>query len=291
MARWLLVVLALAVAGCGSPDKPIAGIPLGEEGEALPNLAGFVVDEAIRPMAGVTVRILLTNVTTVTDEDGHYAIWRPTYLAETVLLSAAAPGYVPRTQQVQVSGHVSTRMDFRLEPDPYQVAHVEVLDQRGSLGCQVHAALPGAPAPLAYACDPPNASLDGIEFPKTYAAWDIGTNVGLAGAVVQLHWDAETALTQTLHATLFAPVVGCCELGDDTGSKGEVIADVTGTSPMRFEVPEDKARAFPNWSALRLEVRLPEGQQAPASVSREQAFDAYASLFYVDPAPPGYSLA
>ena len=236
------------------------------------------------------VRILFSDVNATTDDEGHYAIHRPTLLAEDVLLSAAALGYQPRTQQVQVSGHRSTHMDFRLERDAYQVAHTEVLNERGSLSCQLHA--PGTGLGQ-QACDPPNVGLNGIEDPPTTWVWAIDTSIGLAGAVLQLHWEPETPFTQELHAVLRGPVVGCCEgESDNAGSKGEVHADVTGTSPLRLELPEETAQAFPHWSALWLEVSLPEETgDFPVSVSREQPFDAYATLFYVAPAPPGYLLA
>lgn len=293
MERWSAVALTLAVllAGCGGRSAPPAGIPVDGDGDALPNLEGFVVDEAIRPMEGVTVRILFSDVNATTDADGHYAIHQPTFLAEDVLLSAAAPGYVPRTQQVQMSGHRSTRMDFRLEPDPYQVPHVEVLDHRGTLGCEARFALPGAPG--TQSCDVPDVSLSGIRMPSNVSVWAIETSIGLAGAVLQLHWDAESPMSEELHATLRGPVVGCCEgESDKVGSKGQVHADVTGPSPLRLEVPEDAARAFPSWSSLWLEVRLPDGQAAaPVAFSRQQPFDAYATVFYIDAAPPGYMLS
>lgn len=290
MERWapLAVIVAMAVAGCGGRDAVPAGVPVDADGSALPNLEGFVVDDAIRPMEGVLVRILFSDVNATTDAQGHYAIHQPTFLAEDVLLSAAAPGYQPRTQQVQLSGHRSTRMDFRLEPDPYQSPRIEVLSQTIGLGCQVTLAL--GPLPGAR-CDPPSTdSL--LPVPQT-KVWPIDTTVGLAGAVLDIHWDPQTDLSERLHATLRGPVAGCCAGGSDqVGSKGEVHADVTGSSPLRLELPEEAARAFPRWTALWLEVRLPESQGTPPlSFSLSQSVDAYATLFYVDPAPPGYTLA
>lgn len=287
--RWVVVVLLVALAGCGESTVVPPGIPVDEHGEALPNLEGFVVDEAIRPMAGVLVRILFSDVNATTDDQGYYAIRRQTFVAENVLLSASAPGYVPLSHQVQVSGHRSTRMDFQLEPDPYAVARVDVLNQRGSLGCQVRSPLlPGNGT----TCDAPSISIDGLGHTDDAFIWQIDTTVGLAGAVLELYWDPETALSNELHALLRGPVVGCCEEDPDSGSKGEVHADVAGPSPLRLELTEAVARAFPRWSGLMLEVRLPDGAGAePVGVSRAQTIDAYASIFYVDPAPPGYTLA
>lgn len=275
--------MALLLAGCGNPDEPAPGIPLDESGGALPNLEGFVVDEAVRPMEGAVVRILLSNVTTTTDADGHYAIWRPTFLAETVLLSAAAPGYQPRTQQVQLSGQRSTRMDFRLDIDPYQVPHVEVLDHAGSLGCQAQV---GAPVQRSLSCGAPDPTTLGESHPPP-SAWDVWPDPGLAGLVVEVYWDAETDLARELHASLRGPMCG-----GPHGSQGDVLVEARGPIPLRLEVPTDAARALSRYCAIVLEVTFPDGQgAAPVAVSREQRFDAYATIFYVDPAPPGYTLA
>ena len=110
---------------------------------------------------------------------------------------------------------------------------------------------------------------------------------------MQVHWDAQSALATELLVRLRGPVIGCCAgESPDTGSKGEVHDEALGPSPLRLELPEHVARSFPAWTALWVEVSLPPSQPAaPASVSLEQPFDAYASMFYVDPAPPGYLLA
>ena len=289
VSRWLPVALALVLAGCGSPDPPTPGIPVDDEGDELPNLEGFVVDEAIRPMEGVTVRILFSDVNATTDEEGHYSIHRPTFVAEDVLLSAVAPGYQARTQQVQVSGQRSTRMDFRLEVDQYQMPHVEVLSRTLGLGCQAWTGLMGARQGVA--CEAPAPESGGWKIPTGTKVWAVDTTVGLAGAVFQVNWDAETALAQDLHVTLRGPVVGCCA-GGDGGSKGEVHAEATGPSPLRLELTEEAARSFSSWSSIWLEVRLPDSQDlAPLSASRDHLVDAYATLFYVDAAPPGYQLS
>lgn len=285
-ATGLALALALALAGCGGKDPVPAGIPTDEQGDPLPTVQGFVVDEAIRPMAGVRVLVLQEGVEAVTDDAGHYAIDRPTFAAEQVILSAVAAGYVPQSHVVQASGQTSARVDFRLTPDPHQLPHTEVLQHRGMLTCQLRAAGQGQ------ACDPPTLSLDeGVEMPQLRSLWVLDTAIGLAGAVVQVHWDAESALAKQLTVRLRGPVVGCCE-NQALRYDDPVLDEATGASPIRLEVGEAAARAFPSWSALWLEVDVPASQgPVPAGFAREQAFDAYATLFYVDPAPPGYQLS
>ena len=53
-------------------------------------------------------------------------------------------------------------------------------------------------------------------------------------------------------------------------------------------MPEDVARAMPQWSSLWVMVELPP-EQAAANV--QQVYDAYASLFYVAPPDPAYTIA
>lgn len=282
----LALALALALAGCGGKDAVPAGLPTDEQGDPLPTVEGFVVDEAIRPMAGVRVLILQEGVEAVTDESGHYAIDRPTFAAEHVILSAVAAGYVPQSHMVQASGQTSARVDFRLTPDQHQIPHVEVLQHRGMLTCQVRAAGQGQ------FCDPPSFSFnEGVEVPELRSLWVMDTTIDLAGAVVQVHWDAESPLAEQLTVRLRGPVVGCCE-NQSLRYDDPVLDEATGASPVRLEVDEAAARAFPSWSALWLEVDVPESQgPVPAAFAREQSFDAYATLFYVDPAPAGYQLS
>lgn len=281
-ARWLPVALALAtlLAGCTTAPPAPAGIPVDEAGRALPTLQGIVVDAAIRPLAGATVRLLGTDVDATTDTDGHYEIHRPTGRAEDVLAAAFMEGFVPLTHRVQLSGHRSASLDFVLETDPTVVPHVEVLQFRGMLGCRVAAS--GAVVFESISCDPPelNAPRDA---PKPWI-WYVNPTPGFAGAVVELDWEAESPSTQSLRARLDGPVMG--------GLEAPIVAQATGESPLRLEVPEAAARAFPRWSALRLVVELtPEAAGDPAAAaSVEQRFDAYATVFYVDPAPPGYTL-
>lgn len=276
----LAAVAAMALAGCsGGPGIP-AGIPLDAGGDPLPTLHGIVVDEAIRPLPGALVRFLgEDDVSAVTDEVGEYAIHEPTGRAHAVLVSASKPGFLPRTQQVQVSGHLSAKLGFVLEADPSVVPRVDVLQERGSLGCRATvAAYPGGfdCSPCLYDCD----------FADSEYMWPINPTPGLAGVVVEVHWEALTPASAHLTAAVRAPVLG----GPD-GSFGEVVAEATGTSPLVLQIPEDVARAMPRWSAIYLLVGLADDQgDVPAGLAQDQSFDAFASLFYVDPAPPGYRL-
>ena len=276
----LALALAAVLAGCSEPAPVPAGIPVGEHGEALPTVHGVVVDEAIRPLAGVRVRLLGSGLEATTDEDGAYEIRRPTLQAEHVLLSAAKAGFITRAQQVQVSGHVSAKLDFRLDADPSVLPHVDVLKRTASLPCAGR--LASALGTAGVLCPAEVAPMPAMAPPPPWS-WLLDTDPGIAGAVVELDWEPATPLAERLHARLVAPVAG--------GQGGETVDEAEGGSPLRLEVPEDVARAMPRWTTILLEVDLDLSSAAPAGASAEQSFDAFATLFYVDAAPPGYRLS
>lgn len=274
--RWAWAVAAIVLAGCSAAPTVPPGIPVDASGHALPTLEGTVVDEAVRPLAGVEVRFLGTEVTAVTDEGGHYAIQRPTGRAEATLVTARKAGFVPLTQQAQVSGHRSAKLDFVLAVDETLVPRLDVLEYRGTLRCTVGVAAAGQSTGVG--CDPERRTEEDKLPPWL---WDINPTPNLAGAVVEVAWQAQGPGATVLHAWLRAPMAG--------GQGGEVVADVTGTSPLRLEVPGGVAAAMPRWNAIRLGVDVAEGD-TPGAASEDQRFDAVASLFYVDPAPAGYKV-
>lgn len=283
-ATRLLLLAALAgamLAGCSGKDPVPEGIPIDDRGAALPTVHGFVVDEAIRPLVGVEVRFLGTDIRTTTDDAGAYEIFEPVDAAKSILVTAYKAGFWPRTQHVQISGYVSARLDFGLETNPYLIPHVEVIETHGTLDCKALVTAAGPPQGLN--CTRPNPTSD--ETPTPWRLW-LNPSPGFTGVVVQLQWNAESPMSEHLHATLRAPVAG----GMD-GSPGEVQVEVTGASPLRLEIPADVARTFNVWTSVVLEVALADSQPGtPVSFARGQLFEAFSTLFYVDPAPPGYML-
>lgn len=275
-----LLLVAMLLAGCSAAPAAPAGLPIDSHGRALPTVQGTVVDSAIRPLEGVRVRILGTDLATTTDAQGHYELRRPTLKPEAALVSASKDGFEPRTGQAQVSGHRSATLDFRLDADDDVVPHVDVLEHRGTLRCS--AVVRTAAGSQGANCADDRGD-DAAEIPAWM--WDVIPTPNLAGAVVEVRWEASSPLSQRAHAWLKAPMAG--------GQGGETLAETTGESPLRLEVPADVARSFGRWTALRLHVELadPDGT-LPVGVgaSDDQPYTAYASLFYVDPAPPGYAL-
>lgn len=279
------LLVALFLAGCSGGSTPTPGLPVDATGAELPSLEGYVTDDAIRPVAGALVRLLTTPaVNATTDAEGHYAIRRPTFEASETFVTATAPGFTPRTQQIQLSGYRSGRLDFRLQADAYEIPRVEVLHQTDTLACQVTHNATGAPQPVP--CVPQAPAITG-DPPPDPNQWLIEVAPNLAGFVAELHWDATTPATQTLHFWLEGPVAGGFH-----GDAGTVLATATGPSPLRVEIPEDVARTIARWTSINVRVGVPPPSAAtPVTLAPDQVYDAYASVFYVDAAPPGYRLA
>lgn len=272
----VLALAAFLVAGCAAPDGAPAGLPVDEDGDPLPSLHGFVVDAAIRPLQGATVRLLDGEESATTDADGRYELRRPTFAAEDVLVAASLDGFEPRTQQAQVSGLRSNRLDFRLDADADAVPHSVVLEHRGVLRCAVGARVAGQD--LGAGCDPDRRDEEDKLPPWM---WEVTPRPNVAGAVFEVGWEAMAPTTRSLRAWLVGPTVG--------GDGGDLVAEASGPSPLRLEVPEDAARAMPRWTSWRLHVALDDADGAGAG-PQEQRYHAVATLFHVDPAPPGYTV-
>jgi Carboxypeptidase regulatory-like domain len=277
-AAWAtaLAAASLLLSGCADGAGVPQGIPRDEHGDALPTIQGTVVDGAIRPLAGAVVRFLDSDVNGTTDETGHYEIRRPTAQAESILVTASKAGFVPLTHQVQVSGSLSAKADFILSLDGDLVPHSTVEEHRGVLRCRAGLAAAGQSTGVQCEAD---HRVDDVVAPWI---WEINPTPNLAGAVVEVYWDAMTPASETLHAWLRLPMVG--------GQGGQVVVDVTGPSPLRLEVPADLAQAMGRWEGITLYVDLAEQEGGTPGFATDQAFDAYASLFYIDPPPAGYRL-
>ncbi len=83
--RWVVVLVAVALAGCAEDAGEIAGAEDGlgqdlqvEVTDDTGGIRGVVVNDAIVPVAGATVALLNTELTTTTDENGGFAFSRVT---------------------------------------------------------------------------------------------------------------------------------------------------------------------------------------------------------------------
>ncbi|MEK6975085.1 MAG: carboxypeptidase-like regulatory domain-containing protein [Candidatus Thermoplasmatota archaeon] len=113
MARWLaLVALSLVVAGCSgdpstSSQPPEEDIDYGVEATATTGvIRGLVIDEAIRPLAGVNVTIAALERLATTGNDGEFGF--DGLEPGTYFLSASKKGFAPIQTSAEVVAGDST---------------------------------------------------------------------------------------------------------------------------------------------------------------------------------------
>jgi hypothetical protein len=271
-----LAVLAVALAGCsdssGGDGSPVtAGNP-----EGLPMLHGYIFDPALRPLAGANVKVLDGNGTATTDEEGFFGLdGLPT--EQFLVIVATLDGFTPSSKQITLAVDTPVRLNFTLEPIPTQTPYSTTLDQAMLVECQVGIVL--AENEMGQNCGTGTQDID---------QWDIAVEAGLAGAVVEVFWEPVTDAAASIGIRLETL---------DLGQLNLVLGETVGESPLRIMVPQSTAnRYYPQGGLMRLTVFAePNSDEteagAGASILVQQPLDAYASLFYVAPPDPSYSIA
>lgn len=149
-AKPLLVVLGLlcaALAGCSDEKAkdPVADADFSDlDLEATPDtgvVRGVVVDAAIVPVAGATVRLLEEEVTT--DEGGVFGF--DLVPPGSHFLRVEKPGYLPTQQTVQVEANLAEPpvVKVLLERDPISTPYLEIYQFDGFIECSVSVVLVG----------------------------------------------------------------------------------------------------------------------------------------------------
>lgn len=261
-----LLVVALAIAGCsgGQDADPIS--PQAVDAGDVPLLHGYVFDPAVRPLEGAVVKVLDTNASFTTTAEGFFGFEElPT--EQFLVIVATMAGYTPSSKQVTLVPDQPVRLNFTLEPVPVATPYKETLPFEGMVGCQIAATVSTT-----------NNTLDCNNGLEQRPRWDFSVGADLAGGVIEVYWDPFTPAAESLGLR-----VETLELGQLNVVLGEVI----GASPLRITVPESAAeKYYPGGGLMRLTVfAASDSHQNEAgvgtSVALQQAFQAYASLFYV----------
>lgn len=262
-----LTILALVLAGCsggkGGGDAAPGGGPAPGD---VPMLHGYVVDAAIRPLEGVTVKVLDSNVSVLSDDGGYYGFdGLPT--EQFLVLVATKEGYIPQSKQVTLVPDVPVRLNFSLEVEPVVEPFWRPLQFEGMVGCQI--ATVGPTGNNTFDCN------SGLE---QRTRWDFAVDPDLAGAVLEVYWDARTEVGKSMSMHLETL---------ELGQLNVVLGHVIGESPLRITVPPSAAtKYYPQGGLMRLTVEAAsDAEQNEAGIGEsavvQQAFSSYASLFYV----------
>lgn len=271
----LLAVLA-ALAGCsdggGAGDGPAGPSPDG----GVPMLHGYVVDNAIRPLEGVLVTVLDTNSTSLSTAGGFYG-FEDLPTDQFLILVASKDGFQPQSKQITLAPDTPVRLNFTLDPVPVRSPSSAVIPFTGIVGCQVATVGPGG-----------NNTQDCNMGLEQVTRFDFSVDAELAGAVLEVFWEPMTPA-----GTSMGLRVETLELGQLNAVLGEVV----GPSPLRVTVPQSAAeRYYPGGGQMRISVyAASDATQNEAGIGASavvrQPFEAYASLFYIDPPPGAYTIA
>lgn len=264
----LLPVLMLAIpllsgcAGLVEEDPNAAAAALAEEAEAyadeaeqavenLPgHIAGTVVDAALVPIPGATVRLVSLDLVRTTDADGSFAfvdLDQGGYLLE-----AEAEGFLAGNGTVDVRPGVFVRPSLALQAAPAPEPYFEVFKFEG------YADLSGP-----------------IGFSSCYCWFDFEVAEGLQDLVIEAALDEPNSPFSSDWLTWYLSTY------DEATEEGNYFSGQEA-SPMSIRLPGDEVGPA---SQAYLEVR-PARDLVPEF---NRSFTAYASAFYHAPAPEGYT--
>lgn len=273
IVAWLLVAAALA--GCTDEPGDEAGPGPGTgPGTDAPPLQGWVFDEAVRPLPGVTVSVLeQPDAMATTDSDGWYE-FEGLPFGTPLFVAVSLPDFEPQTKGVTLHADLPTRLNFTMARVPVAQPFHQVVPFDGFIGCQAVVVV-GEEITERQDCGG-GTDIDTFGFT---AEGD------LAGVIVEIAWTPTQELAASFHASLY--------IGDDT----EPVTEGIGTSILRLHVPEATTRErLPVGGDMRVVVQvLPDTDANEAGVgvgvAVNQDFQAFASLFYVAPPDPTYTIA
>lgn len=266
-AALVLVVAAVLAAGCTKDEGPVATNAI-EPGF----LSGTVTDVALVPLAGVNVTVDGTNESALTDAAGAFRfVLEP---GEHVLV-ATLEGYVNAAARANVVAAQDVSLNLTLSPVPKETPRVESQEGKGLIACALF--VEGQPES---ACPSQDANA------KPSVDFEVADASGLVGVVLELDWEpgAKTSERLALAVDLVA------------GESVTPLARTEGAAPVSVTLP---ARVLDGKVVSGTTLRVtasPAGSLTDdeagvdAGAALQQAFTAYASFFYHEAPPAGFSV-
>lgn len=274
----LSLVAALVLAGCagnkGSSTEPVptedeTGLP-----EGITNvLLGLVVGPDQAPIANATVEVLSVGMRTNTTDAGEYEFTN--LEPRDYLIAVAKEGYRTKTQRAIVEDGRVYELNFLLEEKPLDVPYSVTLPFNGFISCQ-----------FAYATNPENVQYHdcGALDSNNKVVKEYELSPGGAQVIIEAEWDAVQSLAERL--TMVVESVGF-------GHQDIVFGQVSGPSGLRMPIDEPVMRKYyPEGGKLRVTFSAApnlDNDYLDVGLAFQQDYQLYASVFYIEPGPPGYS--
>lgn len=280
MKPHLLLALLAMTAFAGCVDDATSDEGQVEDVPDLPQLHGWILDEAVAPVPDVDVQATAGNVslTATTDTEGFYGFdGLPPGVP--VVLIARAEGYDSVSRQTTLQPQKVVQMNITMVLTPVVEPYHDTLGPfQGFISCQYR------------------AELSGQRFDNECGAgsnenqWQLTVGKDFAGGVVELEWTPNTDLSTNLHAVIECATPGKC------GDQVPIIAENLGPSRLRLEISNLAAtKYFVDGGIMLMTVTVDPANDASeagigASVAVNQEFEAIASMFYHAPPPPGFTV-
>ena len=283
----LLTLAALTVAGCSGGGGRKADDPTEELGlEATDTtgvIRGVVVDEGIRPLAGVTIALRATQLTATTNEEGAFGF--EDLEPGTYFLEASKAGFKAVQQSTEVEAGVSQPPIVRvlLAADPTSLPSYEVFHFQGYLECSL---LTG---PFFWPCQN-YATGENIGNENSYAEYQV------AGNLTYLHVSMVWEPTQAFGRNLYFNVLDNYDeyqVAVFNGGPSPLFGNANASAIAQTDINEQGYFAFEAASDGE-QAEVPDNPvTGPGSIgagaSLRQAFDAFIVAFYGFEPPAGYS--
>lgn len=278
-APLLLAILAVtAFAGCVD-DADTDGMSAGDV-RALPQLHGWILDEAVVPILDVEVQATAGNVSlkVQTDTEGFYG-FDGLPAGVPVVLIARAEGFDSVSRQTTLQPGNMVQMNITMARTPVVEPYYDTLSPfYGFIACQ-------------YRIEVSEQKFDNeCGAGNNDNQWQVTVGPDFAGGVVELEWASNTDLSSNLHAVIECATPVKC--GDDI----PIIAENIGTSRLRLEISNLAAtKYFPDGGIMLMTVTVDPANDASeagvgGAVAVSQEFEAIASMFYHAPPPSGFSV-
>lgn len=295
-------ILALsALSGClgddeledaGTDDRPGSSRQATGPGG---DLFGWIVDSLFEPIEGAAVSVVGGEANVTTNATGYYS-FPQLPRQEELFLMAEHPEYTTQPKRVLLPLEGSMRLNFTLEPRPVKVPYSDVQEFTGLLSCQAvvaydeghrHAATSGRDTADSGREEEDRQTIDcGFADENRADHWEFSVAPELAGAVIEVAWDANTEFSRNLR--MIVETTGY-------GAEDAELAQVMGPSVLSGQINQHQSeRFYSEGGIVRVSFEVDanvedEETMTGVALAYQQQFDVYATLFYVTPPPATYS--
>lgn len=296
LASALLVCLAV-LAGCSSKGTgaadPSESVPVLSVDSSTGGIRGVVVDQALKPLKGVTVSVTGQKTPKTTMADGAFTF--SGLKAGTYIVRATHPVYDPVQVSVDVVAGVADPKAVKIQlqrviaQDPFYIT----AQFNGYIACSVGVPNVGyseeCGAGVGVDCIVPVVGCQRVGGQGNNIVQNdfYVDNTGVKAVIAELYWEPSTGGTgsgelYTMMATNFACAPEC---GYD-----DKLAEASGKSPLYLRADDKGLEAIQKDPTIRISTfTWASADGTTPNVAADQPFQEFTTIFYYATAPEGWS--